>query len=153
MVEEKVQKKLQWHPAFYAGLQIELEEERDKLIFENEHQLNTKPLGVDVVIIRKQPGVQIQKNIGRIFKTHNIVEYKDPGDSCSIDDFYKAYGYACIYKWDTEKVNEISVEDITLTFAVKHFPREMVKELQRTRNLEVVKFDEGIHRKSKYRTV
>ena len=34
---------LQWHPAFYAGLQIELEAEADRLIFENEHQLGTKP--------------------------------------------------------------------------------------------------------------
>ncbi|MBQ8857434.1 MAG: 3-isopropylmalate dehydrogenase [Lachnospiraceae bacterium] len=143
--EEKDQKNLQWHPAFYAGIQIELEEERDKLTFENEHQLSTKPLGVDVVIIKKQPGVQIRKNIGRIFRGHNIIEYKAPGDSFSIDDFYKVYGYACIYKSDTAKVSEIKADDITLTFAVKHFPREMVKEIQRTRNLQVVKFDEGIY--------
>lgn len=35
--------KLQWHPALYAGLQIELREDSDNLIFENEHQLGTKP--------------------------------------------------------------------------------------------------------------
>ena len=29
---------LQWHPAFYAGLQIELEAEADLLVFESEHQ-------------------------------------------------------------------------------------------------------------------
>ena len=75
--EETQQKKLQWHPAFYAGLQIELEEERDKLIFENEHQLSTKPLEIDVVIIKKQPGVKIQKNIGQIFRTHNMLNTKD----------------------------------------------------------------------------
>ena len=34
---------LQWHPAFYAGIRIEFEEEKEKLIFENEHQLGTKP--------------------------------------------------------------------------------------------------------------
>ena len=145
MAETAKQKKLQWHPAFYAGIQIELEEERDKLIFENEHQLSTKPLGVDVVIIKKLPGIQIQKNLGRIFRGHNIVEYKGPGDSFSIDDFYKVYGYACIYKADTAKNNEIKAEDITLTFAVTHFPREMLKEIQRTRNLQVVKVDEGIY--------
>lgn len=27
----------QWHPAFYAGAQIELQEDADNLIFENEH--------------------------------------------------------------------------------------------------------------------
>lgn len=143
--EEKVQTKLQWHPAFFAGIQIELEEERDKLIFENEHQLSTKPLEIDVLIIKKQPNVQIKKNIGRIFRGYNIIEYKSPEDSLSIDDFYKVYGYACFYKSDVLSVNAIKAEDITLTFVVNKFPREMLKELKRTRKIEVVKFDEGIY--------
>lgn len=42
-------------------------------------------------------------------------------------------------------MNAIKAEDITLTFVVNKFPREMVKELQRTRKIEVVKFDEGIY--------
>ena len=42
---------LQWHPAFYAGIQIEFEDEADKLIFENEHQLGTKPKEIDVLIL------------------------------------------------------------------------------------------------------
>lgn len=45
---------LQWHPAFYAGIQIEFEKERDKLIFENEHQLGTKPKQIDVLIIKNK---------------------------------------------------------------------------------------------------
>lgn len=143
--EEKVSKNLQWHPAFFAGIQIELEEEREKLIFENEHQLSTKPMEIDVLVIKKHSDVQIQKNIGRIFRGHNIVEYKSPEDSFSINDFYKVYGYACFYKSDTETVDAIRVDDITITFVVKQFPREMLKKLQRTRNLQVVKFDEGIY--------
>ena len=51
---------LQWHPAFYAGIQIEFEAEADKLIFENEHQLGTKPKEIDVLIIKKHPDVQIR---------------------------------------------------------------------------------------------
>ena len=138
-------KNLQWHPAFYAGIQIELEEERDKLIFENEHQLSTKPLEIDVLIIKKQEGVQIQKNIGRIFRGHNIVEYKSPEDSLNIDDFYKVLGYACFYKSDSRSVDLIKAEEITVSFVVKRFPREMIKHLQDTRKLQVVKFDEGIY--------
>lgn len=44
-MEERTEDKnvLQWHQAFYAGLQIELEDEADRLIFESEHQLGTKP--------------------------------------------------------------------------------------------------------------
>ena len=143
--EEKAPERLQWHPAFYAGIQIELEEEREKLIFENEHQLSTKPMEIDVLVIKKQPDVQIRKNIGRIFRGHNIIEYKSPEDSFSINDFYKVYGYACFYKSDTETVDAIKADDITITFVVKKFPRKMLKELQRTRNLQVVKFDEGIY--------
>lgn len=45
---------LQWHPAFFAGIQIELEEEADKLIFESEHQLGTKPKEIDVLIIKRK---------------------------------------------------------------------------------------------------
>lgn len=37
------EKNLQWHPAFYADLQIELQGDRENLIFENEHLLGTKP--------------------------------------------------------------------------------------------------------------
>ena len=42
-------------------------------------------------------------------------------------------------------VNQIAAEEITLTIAVSQFPREMVKELQRTGKFQVVKFDEGIY--------
>ena len=45
--------RLQWHPAFYAGLQIEFKEEMEELIFENEHQIGNKPKAVDVLIIKK----------------------------------------------------------------------------------------------------
>lgn len=56
---------LQWHPAFFAGIRIELEEEAEKLIFENEHQLGTKPKEIDVLIIKKNSSDRIRKNIGR----------------------------------------------------------------------------------------
>ena len=63
----------------------------------------------------------------------------------SIDDYYKVIGYACFYKSDVENVDTISIEDITITFVVKKFPRNVIRQLERTRNLTVVKFDEGIY--------
>lgn len=42
MKETKQKQMLQWHPAFYAGLQIALREDAGNLIFENEHQLGRK---------------------------------------------------------------------------------------------------------------
>lgn len=55
-MEQEKREILQWHPVFYAGLQIELEKEAEKLIFENEHALSNKPMLIDVLIIN-----QIQK--------------------------------------------------------------------------------------------
>lgn len=45
--------KLQWHPAFSAALRIELEEELDKLTIEEEHLLGSKPMQMDILIIKK----------------------------------------------------------------------------------------------------
>ena len=54
-------KKLQWHQAFYANIQIEFENFSDKLIFENEHHLGTQPKRIDVLIIPIQ--LIITKNL------------------------------------------------------------------------------------------
>ena len=79
-MQKEEAKMLQWHPAFFAEIQIELQEDAEHLIFENEHQLGTKPKEIDVLIIKKDKGRVIRKNIGRIFRQHNIVEYKSPLD-------------------------------------------------------------------------
>lgn len=136
---------LQWHPAFYASLQIELEEEADKLIFENEHQLGTKPKQIDVLIIKKNSKEQIHKNIGRIFREHNIVEYKSPDDYLSVDDFYKVYGYACFYKADAPREDSVPAEEITISFVSKSYPAKMMKHLQEVRGLDIIKGEEGIY--------
>ncbi len=136
---------LQWHPAFYAGLQIELEEEKDNLIFENEHQLGTKPKEIDVLIIKKEKDIPVRKNIGRIFRKHNIVEYKSPADYLSIDDFYKVYAYACFYKADTPKENDIPITDITITFVCQGYPRKLIKHLKKVWNYQIVRQEAGIY--------
>ena len=66
--KEEKEKLLQWHSAFYAGIQIELSEEADKLEFEREHNLGTKPMLIDVLVIKKHSEDKIKKNIGNIFR-------------------------------------------------------------------------------------
>lgn len=136
---------LQWHPAFYAGIQIEFEEEKDNLIFENEHQLGTKPKEIDVLIIKKQNNIPIQKNIGRIFRKHNIVEYKSPRDYLNIDDFYKVCAYACFYKSDTVRQNSIPITEITITFVCKKIPSKLVKHLEKVWSYKIREQEKGIY--------
>lgn len=138
-------KKVQWHNGLEPAFRVELGEEADKVTFEREHLLSSKPLQMDLLIITKQENIIIQKNIGRIFRKHNIIEYKSPDDYLSINDFYKVYGYACLYQSDTEHVGEISAEDITITFVANHYPRKMLKRLRKERNITVCKKGKGIY--------
>lgn len=100
---------IQWHPAFYAGIQIEFGKEAKYLTFESEHLLGSKPMQIDV-IVKNEENRTLKKNIGRIFRRYNIIEYKGPGDYLSIDDFYKVYGYACFYKSDTRITDTIKIQ-------------------------------------------
>ena len=145
MKRQKNEELRQWHPAFFAGIQIELEEESANLVFENEHQLGTKPKEIDVLIVKKQKDVPIKKNIGRIFRKYNIIEYKSPNDYLSIDDFYKVYGYACFYKSDTIKANQIPVEELTITFVCRKYPRKLMQHLRKVQGLHIDRRDEGIY--------
>lgn len=143
MTEEKTV--LQWHPAFYAGLQIELAEEAHLLEFENEHQLGTKPKEIDVLVIKKDPKTPIRKNIGRIFRTHNIIEYKSPEDYLSIDDLYKVFGYACFYKSDTPRVDQIKAKELTISYVCQNYPRKLVKHMKNEMNLQIESIEQGIY--------
>ena len=138
-------KVLQWHPGFCAALQIELQEESGNLEFYPEYELSKKPMRKDTLIVKKMTDSPVRKNIGRIFRKHNLIEYKSPGDYLSINDFYKVYGYACFYQSDTEKVGEIRLEEITITFVCNHYPREMLRILKKERKIVVRKVENGIY--------
>ena len=45
--------KIQWHPGFVAAMNLEFEENRGDLIYEREYNLNTKPLEIDLLVIKK----------------------------------------------------------------------------------------------------
>ncbi len=122
-------KKIQWHPGFYAGLEFDLRKYREILEFEPEHVLSKKPVQMDMLIIKKRSDVMIDNVIGRIFRKHNVIEYKSPDDELSIDDLYKTIGYACLYKGYGEKVNAISATELTISIFRHSYPSQLMKDL------------------------
>ena len=68
--------KIQWHPGFVAAMNLEFAKDREGLIFEKEYNLNTKPLEIDLLVIRKDSSVRISNEIGILFKGQNLMEYK-----------------------------------------------------------------------------
>lgn len=137
--------RLQWHSGFSAALRVELEDELDELCIEDEHMLSKKPMQIDVLVAKKKGEQPIRKNIGRIFRKHNIIEYKSPEDYLSINDFYKVYGYTCFYQSETKRVKDIPPEEITMTFICNHYPQKLLEHLKKFKGIEVEKQEAGLY--------
>ena len=138
------EKLLQWHPAFFAGIQIEFGDEAKYLEFKSEYVLGTKPMMIDVLVKKKETQI-LKKNIGKIFRRHNIVEYKSPDDYLCIDDFYKGYAYTYFYKADRTPVNSILLEELTISFVCQNYPRELFRHIVEERKLQIEKMYAGIY--------
>lgn len=95
--------------------------------------------------LRKKETQILKKNIGKIFRRYNIVEYKSPDDYLCIDDFYKAYAYTYFYKADRTPVNSILLEELTISFVCQNYPQELFRHLTKERNLQVQRMYAGIY--------
>ncbi len=117
--------KTQWHPAFCSAMKLELKEDAEYLDYQNEYNLNTKPLQIDLLIIKKMKQVELKNEIGKIFRTHNIVEYKSPRDSMNPNTYFKVLSYAYLYKAHETHVDDIKLEDITITMVRHSYPSKL----------------------------
>lgn len=54
-------KKIKWHPGFYAGIEYELREYREILEFDREHVLSKEPVQMDMLIIKKNTEMVIDQ--------------------------------------------------------------------------------------------
>ena len=129
---QKKSQKLQWHPAFCSALRLELLEDAENLEFTDEFQLTEKPLQIDCTVVTVKRDCKIKNEIGKIFRKHNIFEYKSPMDELNIDTFYKAVAYACLYKVLPNHVNEIPAEEITITLIRDRKPVKLLGELEKS---------------------
>ncbi|GMO42178.1 MAG: hypothetical protein Pg6C_03510 [Treponemataceae bacterium] len=130
-----------WHAAFVQALQLELEDYADALEFKAEYRLTTEPLRIDVVVVKKKDGVKIDKNIGRIFRTHNSIEFKSPRDSFAVSDLYKAFVYVFLYAI----VEGVDIRDCSLTLASARKPAAAMGYLQTALKHRVEKSAEGVY--------
>ena len=128
---QKKSQKLQWHPAFCSALRLELLEDAENLEFTDEFQLTEKPLQIDCTVVKVKKDCKIKNEIGKIFRKHNIFEYKSPMDELNIDTFYKAVAYACLYKVLPNHVDEIPAEEITITLIRDRKPVKLMQELEK----------------------
>jgi hypothetical protein len=134
-------KLIAWHPAFIEALQMELEAYRDVLEFHPEDPLTSAQLEIDCVVIKKAKDAVIRKNIASVFREWNIIEYKSPADYVSVADFYKIYGYACLYI----SFKRVPVSGVTVSFVENHYPKALFEHFTKERGYKVAESGPGIY--------
>ena len=132
---------LKWHPAFIEAIQLELEDYHDVLEFFPEYQLTAEPLRIDCVVIKKAKNAVIKKNIAAIFRDWNLLEYKSPGDYVAVNDFYKVYGYACLYA----SLENVPITGLTISFVESHYPQKLLSHFTKVRKYAVEQTGLGIY--------
>jgi len=130
-----------WHDAFFEALQLEFHKHKDSLQFIQNHPLSKEALEMDVLVIKKEKGAVINKNIGKIFRDYNVFEYKGEKTSLPDRDYNKVVAYALLYSSFTP----IPVSDITVSFSVTVHPRDLLKYLQDERGFTVEEAGCGIY--------
>ena len=126
---EQVQK-IKYHPGFVGGMELLFWSYHNELDFEVEYNLSKEPLRVDLMILKKTKNIDIEFEIGRIFRNYNVIEYKSPDDELSVDEFYKTIAYALLYKSFGRTVDERPISEITASIFRHAYPRELFRKLK-----------------------
>ena len=124
-------------------------ENKEDLEFQSEVTLNTMPLRVDMILIKKKTNLLLKNEIGKIFHRYNLLEYKSPKDDLNYDVFLKGIAYAYLFKSYEEHVDDILLTDVTLTFIRENPPIKLFKKLREI-NLMVEEISSGIYYISRY---
>ena len=135
---------IQWHAGFCSAMYLELRDNNEDLEHITEYELNSKPLKVELLVIKKRRDVVIRNAIGKIFRTHNILEYKSPGDALNVDVYYKTIGYACLYKGYGDHVDGIPADEVTVSLVRKERPVKLIR-YWREHGFQVEKAHPGVY--------
>ena len=121
---------IKYHPGFVGGMELLLWSYRESLDIEEEHYLSREPLRIDLLILKKTEDVDIDYVIAKIFRKYNCIEYKNPKDELSVDEYFKIIALACLYKSMGRTVNEIGADQITASIFRHSYPRDLFRSLR-----------------------
>ncbi|MBQ8638221.1 MAG: hypothetical protein IJ468_03545 [Lachnospiraceae bacterium] len=122
---------VQWHPGFCSTFRLEMKHCKNALHYQQEYNLTRKPLQIDLLVTKESDDSVIHNELGKLFRKYNIVEYKSPDDSLSVDTYFKTLGNACLFKSNGERgVDSIHVEDVTISLIRKAKPHKFFRWLR-----------------------
>jgi len=120
-----------WHAGFEALLRLDA---RNAIggtpRIETAHRLGAAPPRVDFLVWLQEEGTYLPKEIYRIFRKFNIIEYKNPHDQLNQRVLHKAIGYAHLYAALAEYENERPVNQITISIFRASKNPELFRQLE-----------------------
>jgi hypothetical protein len=128
----------EWHPVFVTAVKEALADAGPGQVeILAEAALSSKPLDIDVIVIKKHEEAVLSHPIARIFRKYNLFEFKSPLDYLAANDFDKGLALARLYK-AIEHTGERTLDKFTITLVSSGHPRAMM-EMLKARHLEVAK--------------
>ena len=107
--------KSDWHAGFEALLRIEAYKYGDKIQIRTEEEIGVMPPRTDFIILVAEDGLELEKDIFRIFKKINILEYKNPNDTLNLQVIRKVLGYANLYIGVAEHEKDRPDDQVTIS--------------------------------------
>lgn len=96
-----------------------------------------------MLIIRKKVDIPINKNIGRIFRKYNFMEFKGIGEELTCKDFYNAGSYVCMYGMCSTE--NMKLKQMTLTFVCHEYPGELMGYFEKKCGYKIERIEDGIY--------
>ena len=125
-----------WHAGFEALLRIEMYRYGNRVRIETEYVLGLEPPRVDFLILTEEDSVVQEKEIFRIFRRHNVIEYKNPNDALNERTLFKTCGYANLYIGLAEHEKSIPPDQVTLSVFRASKPVKLFRKLKQKGQLE-----------------
>ena len=129
-MEKKEEARTDWHKLFVGAFILDMHTDREKLAFQQETEIGREPPRTDLIVIRKEPEAILKNEIGQIFRTHNLIEYKSPADHLDIKAYYKGIGYAGFYIGSETSESNADPQEVTLTFIRSSKPVKLMRQLR-----------------------
>ena len=111
-------------------MQIRVRVHLQRAELRQEVELGTRPVRTDAVFLIYLEEIPFTDLLGGRFNKRNVIEYKGPDDSLSIDGISKVLGYAFDYKSGGRTVNEIPFEEMSVFIFCHMYPREAFATLE-----------------------
>jgi len=141
---ERRRERTPYHGAAFSVFSSRLYEYQQNGIvaLHDEHRLSKEPLRIDIVVIKKNSDVELEPVWAKIFRAHNLVEYKSPADKApTFEVFSKLMGYAWIYAAQ----EKVKISDMTATLVCAETPQKLFKILKEDFDYEILEKEDGIY--------